>query len=196
MGIQWLFGTRESRYRPGRSVLSTRRDLEVYSYLAYEPMFQRGWCVAGEVQSFQYKVMNANIIYHVRSRPSHESSRVFSVECFAKSSQSEVAGAAIFGSYIFLIFFDDELPNPQPGASNEFPSRIQPMTGLCATKYVDLLRRHLHLRAARFTVKGGWIFFHVLVLYCNFKRGHALYHPCLYHILIYSVLWYTDICIV
>lgn len=103
MGIPWLFGTRESRYRPGRSVLSTRRDLEVYSYLAYEPMFHRGWCVAGEVQSFQYKVMNAKIIYHVRSRPSHESSRVFSVECFARSSQSEVAGAAIFGSYFFLM---------------------------------------------------------------------------------------------
>ena len=59
--------------------------------------------MAGEVQSFQYKVMNAKIIYHVRSRPSHESSRVFSVECFAKSSQSEVAGAAIFGSYFFLM---------------------------------------------------------------------------------------------
>ena len=43
---------------PGRSVLSTRRDLEVYSYLADEPMFHQGWCVEGEVQSFQYKVDN------------------------------------------------------------------------------------------------------------------------------------------
>ncbi len=42
----------------GRSVLSTRRDLEVYSYLADEPMFHQGWCVEGEVQSFQYKVDN------------------------------------------------------------------------------------------------------------------------------------------
>ena len=57
--------------------------------------------MAGEVQSFQYKVMNGNIIYHVRSRPSHEGSRVLSVECFAKSSQSEVAGQ----QYLAAIFF-------------------------------------------------------------------------------------------
>ncbi len=73
--------------------------------------------------------MNGNIVVsrQVTFIILHESSRVWSVECFANSSQSEVAVAAPFRSYIFV---DDALPNPQPGASNEFPSRIQPIVSV------------------------------------------------------------------
>ena len=124
-----------------------------------------------------FKTINANIMHHVRSRPSHESSRVFSVECFAKSSQNEVAMAAIFSRYIFF----DELPNPQELMNSLLESNpwwvSVPLSML--TFYEDI-----YISELRDSLSKADQYF---LVYCNFKHGHALYHTCLYHILCYDI---------
>ena len=72
------------------------------------------------------------ILYITSGHVRHMKVQEFSLlNALRKAVKVKWPGQQYSAAIFFCFFFDDELPNPQPGASNEFPSRIQPMTGLC-----------------------------------------------------------------